>query len=170
MATETLKNPYRLQTVTFKLSYEGKETKINAKRKPKITYSVALIMAYLAAENENRQLEDLLQSAFGSLKISSVCKDQVKNWEFYILKIRPIVRFCSDSKHVFILSAPTHFTIFIWGLSILRFSAIDKVNFAYHLTGGYCVYMIKKIIYASHVDMKLLFSCSARNLTGLVSS
>ena len=79
MATETLKNPYRLQTVTFKLSYEGKETKINAKRKPKIMYSVALIMAYLAAENENRQLEDLLQSAFGSLKISSVCKDQVKN-------------------------------------------------------------------------------------------
>ena len=123
-------------------------------------------MAYLAAENENRQLGDLLQSAFGSLKISSICKDQVKNWEFYILKIRPIVRFCSDSKHVFILSAPTHFTIFIWGLSILRFSAIDKVNFAYQLTGGYCVYMIKKIIYASHVDMKLLLSCSARNLTG----
>ena len=30
------------------------------KEKPKITYSVALVLAFLAAENENRQLEDLL--------------------------------------------------------------------------------------------------------------
>ena len=29
------------------------------KKKPKVTYSVALAMAFLAAEIENRQLEDL---------------------------------------------------------------------------------------------------------------
>ena len=29
------------------------------KKKPKVTYSVALMLAFLAAENENRQLEDL---------------------------------------------------------------------------------------------------------------
>ena len=44
-------------------------------------------MAFLAAENENRQLEDLPQADFGRLpeqlllllKISSVGKDQVNN-------------------------------------------------------------------------------------------
>ena len=34
--------------------------------------------------------------------------------------------FCSNSKHVFILSAPTHFTIFIRGLSSLLFSFINS--------------------------------------------
>ena len=29
------------------------------KKKPKVTYSVALMLAFLPAENENRQLEDL---------------------------------------------------------------------------------------------------------------
>ena len=63
MAAKTLKNPYRLQTVTFKLSQKLKKTKIR-KEKPWVTYSVALVMAFLAAENENRQLEDLLQADF----------------------------------------------------------------------------------------------------------
>ena len=63
-------------------------------------------------------------------KISSVGKDQFKNWEFCRLKIRPIVCFCSNSTHVFILSALTHFTIFIRGLSILLLSFIIKVDFS----------------------------------------
>ena len=52
MAAETLKKLYRPQTVTYKLSLKGKKTNIR-KRKPKATYSVALVMAFLAAENEN---------------------------------------------------------------------------------------------------------------------
>ena len=32
--------------------------------KPKVTYSVALVLAFLAAKNENRQLEDLPQADF----------------------------------------------------------------------------------------------------------
>ena len=52
MAAETLKKLYRPQTVTYKLSLKGKKTNIR-KRKPKPTYSVDLVMAFLAAENEN---------------------------------------------------------------------------------------------------------------------
>ena len=62
--------------------------------------------------------------------ISSVGKDQFNNWKFCILKIRPIVCFCSDSTHVLILSAPTDFTICIRGLSILLFSFINRVDFS----------------------------------------
>ena len=35
------------------------------REKPKVTYSVTFILAFLAAENENRQLEYLPQAAFG---------------------------------------------------------------------------------------------------------
>ena len=31
------------------------------KEQPKVTYSVALVLAFLSAENENQQLEDLLE-------------------------------------------------------------------------------------------------------------
>ena len=61
MAARTLKN---LSCVTFKLSLRGKKTKIR-KEKSKVTYPVALVMAFLAAGNENRQLEDLPQADFG---------------------------------------------------------------------------------------------------------
>ena len=37
------------------------------KRKPKVAYSVALVLAFLLAENENRQLEDLPLADFGRL-------------------------------------------------------------------------------------------------------
>lgn len=52
----------------------------NQRRKTEITY-LTLIMAYLAAENENRQLEDFPQAEFGPIpeKISSVGKEKVKN-------------------------------------------------------------------------------------------
>ena len=46
------------QAVRFKLSKKVKKTNTR-KEKPKVTYSVALVMAFLAANNENRQLEDL---------------------------------------------------------------------------------------------------------------
>ena len=64
MAARTLKNPYCSQAVRFKLSKKVKKTNIR-KEKPKVTYSVALVMAFLAANNENRQLEDLPQADFG---------------------------------------------------------------------------------------------------------
>ena len=67
-----------------KLSKIGKKT-IMRKEKPKATYSVALIMVFLAAENENRLLEDLTQADFVQfwlyvyLKDSYIGKDKVDN-------------------------------------------------------------------------------------------
>ena len=37
------------------------------KEKPKVTYSVALVLAFLSAENESRQLEYLSLADFGRL-------------------------------------------------------------------------------------------------------
>ena len=48
------------------LSKKGKKTNI-LKEKPKVAYSVALVSAFLSAENENRQLEDLPLADFGRL-------------------------------------------------------------------------------------------------------
>ena len=48
----------------FKLSQKGKKTNI-LKEKPKAAYSVALMLAFLSAENGNRQLEDLPLADFG---------------------------------------------------------------------------------------------------------
>ena len=44
----------------------GKKTNIQ-KDKLKVTYSVALMLAFFTAENENRQLEDLPLADFGRL-------------------------------------------------------------------------------------------------------
>ena len=52
MAAKTLKNPYHSQAVIFKLFYKGKKTNIR-KGKPKVMYSVTLVMAFLVAESKN---------------------------------------------------------------------------------------------------------------------
>ena len=58
-------------------------------------------MAFLAAENENRQLEDSPQADFGRVPkrflLSVRTKSIVNNWEFCVSKITPIVCFCSVS-------------------------------------------------------------------------
>ena len=50
----------------FKLFQKGKETN-TLKDKPKVAYSVALVLAFLSAENENRKVEDLPLGDFGLL-------------------------------------------------------------------------------------------------------
>ena len=45
---------------------EGEKTN-TLKEKPKVAYSVALVLAFLSAENENRQVEDLPLGDFGLL-------------------------------------------------------------------------------------------------------
>ena len=47
-----------LTDIDVRTFLEGEE------EKPKVTYSVALVLAFLAAKNENRQLEDLPQADF----------------------------------------------------------------------------------------------------------
>ena len=107
MAAKTLKNQYRLQMVAFKLSRKGKKTQTR-KEKPKATYS----MAFLLAENKNRQLEDLPQADF-------------------LLKIfRPLFVFVVFQRSFSSWALPpTHFTIFNRELSILLFSFINQVDF-----------------------------------------
>ena len=50
----------------FKLSSKGKKTNI-LKEKPKVAYSVALVLVFLSVDDENRQLEDLPLADFGRL-------------------------------------------------------------------------------------------------------
>ena len=109
MAAKTLKNQYRLQIVTFKLSRKGKKTQTR-KEKPKATYS----MAFLSAENKNWQLEDLPQADFGRLPeifrplfVFVVFRRSFSSWAL----------------------APTLFTIFNRELSILLFSFINQIDF-----------------------------------------
>ena len=73
------------------------------KEKPKRTYSVTLVLAFLSAENENRQLEDLPLADIGRLpwKTSSVGKDKVNKWEFGKLKITTIVVFVIMIQRIF---------------------------------------------------------------------
>ena len=79
-------------------------------------------------QNTKRKTESYEFSGFRilSIGINSITVD------FAYWELRPAKKglFCCDSTHVFILSAPTHFTNFIWGLSILLFSIINKVDFS----------------------------------------
>ena len=84
MAAGTLKNPYRLQIETFKLSKKGRKTNIR-KGKVKVMYSAALVIAFLAAKNENRQLEDLPRADLAVyMKDYSVGKDKVNERENFV--------------------------------------------------------------------------------------
>ena len=59
MAAKTLKNSVSLTDSDVQTFLEGEENQFT-KKKPKVSYFVALVVAFIAAENENRQIEDLL--------------------------------------------------------------------------------------------------------------
>ena len=61
------------------------------KEKPKVTYSVALVLAFLSAENENRQLEDLPLTDFGRLPESLLLSVRIIKENFVNLKLRPLL-------------------------------------------------------------------------------
>ena len=69
MVAKTLKNPYHSQTVRVKLSSNGKKTNILKEKQQKKSdvLTVALVLAFLLAENENQQQEDLPLADFGHL-------------------------------------------------------------------------------------------------------
>ena len=91
MAAKTLKIPYRWQTVRFKLK-KGRKTKV-LKEKPKVTYSMALVLPFLSAENENRQLEDLPLADFGRLpeRLLPSVRTKSMNENFVNWKLRPLL-------------------------------------------------------------------------------
>ena len=98
MTAKTLKDPYCWQTVRFKPFERGK---INIlKEKPKVTHSVALVLAFLSAENENQKFEDLSLADYAS-KTSFVGKDKVNKWEFDKLKMTTSVVFVIMIQRIF---------------------------------------------------------------------
>ena len=85
MVAKTPKNSISLRDSDVQTFLKGKKTKIR-KEKPKVTYSVTLVMAFLAAENENRQLEDSPQADFGRVPerflLSVRTKSMTKNFVY----------------------------------------------------------------------------------------
>ena len=66
MAVKTQKKSASLTDSDAQTFLEGEENNI-LKEKPKVKYSAALVLTFLSAENENRQLEDLPLADFGHL-------------------------------------------------------------------------------------------------------
>ena len=83
---------------------------------------------------------------------------------FFYWKLRPLVLFVMFQR-IFSSWAlgPKHFTIFIWRLSILLFSFINKLTFLLS-KGLLCLYGKQNNTWLL-VDMKFQFSCSTRHLT-----
>ena len=72
-------------------------------KKPRVTYSAALVMEILAAENKNRQLQDLPEADFGCLPGRFLLSVKSIPDNFCILKITPTVVFVMIQR-VFFLS------------------------------------------------------------------
>ena len=66
MAAKTLKKSVSLTDSEAQTFLEGEENNI-LKEKSKVKYSAASVLAFLLAENENRQMEDLPLANFGRL-------------------------------------------------------------------------------------------------------
>ena len=84
MAVKIVKGTYCWQKV--------KKTNI-LNEKPKVTYLVALVLAFLPSENENRQLEDLSLAYFGRLPkilLLSVWTKSI-NESFVNWELRPLL-------------------------------------------------------------------------------
>ena len=133
MAAGTLKNPYRLQIETFKLSKKGRKTNIR-KGKVKVMYSAALVIAFLAAKNENRQLEDLPRADLAVyLKDYSVGKDKVNERENFVNWKLHNHCFCNhESTHISILSLSGNVLHDLFGnCRFLYFHSLIKSAFSF---------------------------------------
>ena len=141
LAAKTLKNSYFLLTVTFKISYKGKRTKIR-KEKSKVTYSVALIVAFLASEHENPQLKDLPQ--FLKIYLLSVRKKWLTE-KFFGLKVTPIVFLfvCLFFVVIWRIFPSWALATFFGDYRSYSFFKL-YIHSIFLLRKGYCVCMIKK--------------------------
>ena len=72
-AAKTLKKSILLTDSDVQTLLE-EEKPTNEKEKLKVTYSVALVMTFLVAENKKWQLEDFLQANFGHLPAYFFCQ------------------------------------------------------------------------------------------------
>ena len=126
--TEKSVLPRESDVQTFLEGEENQNTKWKWNERPKVVYPVALVMAFLAAENENWQLEYLPQADFSRvlkrfhllIRTKSITKNFL-NW-----KLGPLFVFVVFQRIFFILrlSADALYD-FIRGLSILSFSFVN---------------------------------------------
>ena len=128
-------------------------------------------MAFLTAENENRQLEDLPQADFGRVPerfLLSVGTESVtENFEYW--KLSPLfVSVVFQRFFFFILSLSTA-AFFVFGdCRSFYFHSLIKLTF--HVSKGLlCLYDKQNNTWLLG-DMKFLFSCSTRHLTRLLRS
>ena len=140
------------------------------KEKPKVTYSLAFQVAFLAVENENQQPEDLPQADLAVYLrdlISSVGKDKVNTWEFCILQLHPL--------NCCICNYSTLFFTLILGDSALydycsgivdRFVSFIITSLLFLSVKDYCVNIINKIIQVACRPISQL----VRGLTSKLSS
>ena len=92
MAAKTLKKSVSLTDSAVQTFLKGEKTNTR-KQKPKVTYSVALVLAFLVAGNENRQLKDLPLADFGRLPERLLLSVRTKslNENFVNGKLRPLL-------------------------------------------------------------------------------
>ena len=114
--------------MTFKHFLKRKKTKMRKEKTESHVFS-GFGMAFLAAENENRQLEDLPQADFGRVPerfLLTVRSNSITD-NFAYWKLGPL--FVFEVIQRMFSSWVRQRAIFIWGLSILLFLFINKVDF-----------------------------------------
>ena len=132
MAVKTLKNPYRLETVTFKLSSKGKEGKENQNTKKSYVFS-GFGNGFSRGWERKSITGGFAAGRFWpcTRKVSPVGKDLVKNWEFCLLKITPIVYFFSVSVHFRSFQryfSPVNDTSHLWAIELNTRSEIPYIR------------------------------------------
>ena len=131
MAAKTLKNSYRWQT--WGSNFFKRRRKPIFKKKPKVTYSVALVLAFLSAENENRQLQDLPLADFGRLTerlLLSVWTKSI-NENFVNWKLQPLLFLLSRFNAFFHLQGERQRTLWLLfgDCRVIYFHALMKSAF-----------------------------------------
>ena len=123
---KTLKNPYHLQKVKFKLSKKRKKTSLRKKnRELRIQWLWLRHFSRLRTKIDNWKICHKPIWPF-TWKISSVGKDKVNEWEFCELKITPIAVFVIMIQRIF----PSFFLCDVYsGIVISLFLFFNKVGF-----------------------------------------
>ena len=132
-------------------------------------FSVALVIAFLAAEKEIRQLPHadfgrLLERFLLSVRTWTINENLVY-WKLHPLFVFEVFRHIFSSWAL----APTQLTIFLWGLSILLFSLIN-IKLTFLVSKGLLCLYDKQNNTRLLVDMEFLLSCSTRHLTRFLRS
>ena len=127
---------------------------------------MALVLAFLSSENENRQLEDLLPADFGRLPerlLLSVRTNSI-NENFVNWKLRPLLFLKAWFSAFFHLKSQHQHTIRLF--EDCRFICFHSLMKSAFLPNKWllCLYDKQNNTWLL-VDMEFLFSCSTRHLT-----